>query len=275
MSIGERIEIFVVNARGATLEEYAAGALTNVTVDRERLVSLDGLPAVVLEYDSQPGSATEAATFLLRDDAAHVFTFRRGDTVEGCSSDLATYRMLLRSFRFLGDPDASPTLLPGPDAEVSEGLCGDVLTPPAGAEELTDLIASVGCGPLTAGVGDAVVCVPGLSDVATLMCWTVAGTARDCSTGPASLTTSFDAPGRPHPRTDRVHLGGLPERGSHRFDRCEHTAAAHRDCARLHPAVPACRRQRDVHTGGLVERRCILLVRGRRGVRRGRRALRR
>ena len=196
LSIGERIEIFVVNARGATLEEYAAGALTNVTVDRERLASLDGLPAVVLEYHPQPGSATEAATFLLRDDAAHVFTFRRGATVEGCASDLATYRMLLRSFRFLGDPDAAPTLLPGPDAEVSERLCGDVLTPPAGAEELTDLIASVGCGPLTAGVGDAVVCAPGLSDVATLMCWAVAGSARDCATGPASLTTSFDAPGR-------------------------------------------------------------------------------
>ncbi len=116
LSIGERIEIFVVNARGATLEEYAAGALTNVTVDRERLASLDGLPAVVLEYHPQPGSATEAATFLLRDDAAHVFIFRRGATVEGCASDLATYRMLLRSFRFLGDPDAAPTLLPGPDA---------------------------------------------------------------------------------------------------------------------------------------------------------------
>jgi hypothetical protein len=196
LSIGERIEFFVISARGADVEEYAAGALPEVRVTRETPTSIDGLPAVVLEYAPDAGAATDAATFVVRDDVAHVLTFARGSSAEGCAADLATYRMLVSTVRFLGDPDRVPTQLPSPDIEISETLCGSVLTPPAGARGLADLVTSVGCGPLAVGVGDTVVCAPTLSEDATLTCWTVGGEARDCATGYSSLTTSFAAAGQ-------------------------------------------------------------------------------
>ena len=199
LAMGERIELFVVDAGGATLDDYAAAALPSVTIDRERQTLIDGLPAVSLEYGSAPGEVNEAATFVVREGAAYVLTFRRGANADFCAGDLATYRMLLRSFRFLDGAATSPTLLPSPGVEVSEQLCGGVLAPPAGADELTDLIASVGCGPQQVRIGDAVVCVAGLSDVATLTCWTViaaATAAPECSSGQSSLTTSFELPGR-------------------------------------------------------------------------------